>query len=269
MRPRIQIYSLTCLCGVLSSSLTFGQQSFVPQSSFPPAASKQHVPQRDTYVQQQITPLAVNEPGALSSRVTVDARPMNAPARGASQPSPPLRQPPVDVRLVAHEESRPPGNTRSPLRLAPRSESSRQGVERAAAPTPGSALVTVGGGLSAVLGVFLVVVWCTRRFAPPGAGVLPQEAVELLGRAPLTARQQMQLIKVGNKLLLVALSPTGIEPLTEITDATEVEHLLGLCRRGKSNSSTVLFQQTLAQLAKEPAPRGFVGAPANGSRGGR
>jgi flagellar biogenesis protein FliO len=117
--------------------------------------------------------------------------------------------------------------------------------------------------------VFLVVVWCTKRFAPPGTSALPKEAVESLGRAPLTARQQMQLIRVGNKLLLVSLSPTGVEPLTEITDPTEVEHLLALCRRGQKGSSTEAFRQTLAQLAAEPAPRGFVGISTTKSQGGR
>lgn len=98
---------------------------------------------------------------------------------------------------------------------------------------------------------------------------MPKEAVESLGRASLTARQQIQLIRVGNKLLLVALSPTGVEPLTEITDATEVEHLLALCRRGQKGSSTEIFRQTLVQLADEPAPRGFVGISTTNSRGGR
>jgi flagellar biogenesis protein FliO len=79
----------------------------------------------------------------------------------------------------------------------------------------------------------------------------------------------MQLIRVGNKLILVALSPTGVEPLTEITDATEVEHLLALCRRGQKESSTAVFRQTLAQLASEPAARGFVGVSTTSSRGGR
>ena len=55
-------------------------------------------------------------------------------------------------------------------------------------------------------------------FRPPARSLLPKEAVELLGRAPLAGRQQMQLVRVGNKLLLVALSPAGAETLTEITE---------------------------------------------------
>ncbi|HMC11309.1 MAG TPA: flagellar biosynthetic protein FliO, partial [Pirellulaceae bacterium] len=132
---------------------------------------------------------------------------------------------------------------------------------------PGSALATVAGSLGAVLGLFLVVVWCTRRFAPGGAALLPKEAVELLGRAPLAARQQAQLIRIGNKLLLVAISPAGVETLTEITDPTEVEHLTALCQRGRPTSSSAAFRQALTQLGSEPAPQGFVGASRPNARG--
>ncbi len=202
----------------------------------------------------------------------LEARPLNQSAYPAQSPAAslqPPRQPPLNVRLISSEQSLAATSDKQPLRLTPRSESIRHGSERPAAPTLTGAGVTVVGSLCAVLGVFLVVVWCSKKFSPPGASILPQEAFELLGRAPLSARQQLQLIRVGHKLLLVSLSPTGVEPLTEITDATEVEHLISLCRRGKSNSSTTIFLQTLSELSNEPAPRGFVGptpAPSRGSR---
>jgi flagellar biogenesis protein FliO len=130
-------------------------------------------------------------------------------------------------------------------------------------------LTTVAGSLGAVLALFLVIAWCTRRFSPASARALPTEAVELLGRSPLSARQQMQLVRVGNKLLLVALSATDVQTLTEISEPTEVEHLTGLCRRGQAGSASAVFRQTLAQLGSEPATAGFVGTPRPGTRGAR
>jgi flagellar protein FliO/FliZ len=107
--------------------------------------------------------------------------------------------------------------------------------------------------LAIVLGLFVVLVWVSKRFAPAGTAPLPKEAIELLGRAPLAGRQTMQLIRVGNRLLLVALSASGAETLTEITDPVEVEHLAGLCRRGKGDSASASFNRVLSQLATEPA----------------
>ena len=99
--------------------------------------------------------------------------------------------------------------------------------------------------------------------------MLPKEAVELLGRAPLAARQQAQLVRIGNKLLLVSLTPTTATTLSEITDPTEVEHLIALCRRGQTGSASAAFRQALAQLANEPPEQALAAAARPGSRGAR
>jgi flagellar biogenesis protein FliO len=125
------------------------------------------------------------------------------------------------------------------------------------------------GSLGVVLGLFVVIAWFARRFTPAGASPLPKEAVELLGRAPLAGRQQLQLLRVGNKLLLVALSPVGIETLTEITEAAEVEHLVALCRRGRPGTSQAAFQQVLSQLASEPDEGQLTSASRPLTRGAR
>ena len=93
-------------------------------------------------------------------------------------------------------------------------------------------LVTAGASLGIVLGLFLLVVWVVRRGMPKGAGSLPSEAVEILGRTPFVGRQQVHLVRCGNKLLLVCASATSVHTLTEITDAAEVERLTELCQPG-------------------------------------
>ena len=156
---------------------------------------------------------------------------------------------------------------RPPLRLSPRSSTRRQPISKPAAPSVGGAVGTVVGSLGLVLGLFLAIAWASRRLAPAGAAPLPKEAVELLGHAPLAGRQQLRLLRVGNKLLLVAVSPTGMETLTEITESAEVEHLLALCRRGRTGSAQAEFQEALHELAREPADRSRIagsGAPLRG-----
>jgi flagellar protein FliO/FliZ len=225
-------------------------------------------------VAPSLTPIAIEEPRTFPPAAALEARPLNpryiAPSDVRHLP-PGRPRPPVDVRLVAAEE--PVARAaKAPLRLAPRSEASlaiSTGSPRPAPASPTTALTTVAGSLTAVLGLFVIVAWCGRRFAPPGTRLLPKEAVELLGRAPLASRQQMQLVRIGNKLLLIALSPVGIETLTEIVEPAEVEHLLGLCRRGQSGSSTVAFRQALAQLGTDQAEGGFVGVPTRSPRGAR
>jgi flagellar protein FliO/FliZ len=158
----------------------------------------------------------------------------------------------------------PPATSKSPaLKLAPRSAKSTTELDRPAAPTATAAIGTVASSLAIVLGLFVVLLWVSKRFAPAGTAPLPKEAVELLGRATLSGRQTMQLVRVGNRLLLVALSAGGAETLTEITDPVEVEHLAGLCRGGKADSASASFNRVLSQLATEPASDG----PRSGARG--
>jgi flagellar biogenesis protein FliO len=131
------------------------------------------------------------------------------------------------------------------------------------ASSPANALFTVMGSLGVVLGLFLLVVWFTRRALPRAATTLPTEVVELLGRMPLSGRQNMHVIRFGPKLLLVSVTQGGAETLSEITDADEVERVAVLCKQNQPGSVSASFRNVLAQFAREPAPGGFLGLDAN------
>ncbi len=113
-----------------------------------------------------------------------------------------------------------------------------------------SSAATVFGSLALVLAVFFALIWVLRRAAPPGAALLPTEAFEVLGRAPLANRQQAHLLRCGNKLLLIASSAAGAEPLTEITDPAEVDRLTGLCRQARPGIATSALGRLLGQKGK-------------------
>jgi len=129
-------------------------------------------------------------------------------------------------------------------------------------------MITVGGSLAIVLGLFLVVAWALRKTAPRGSLVLPKEVFDILGRAPLGARQQVQLLRCGNKLLLVSITPGGAETLTEVTDPVEVDRLAGICHQAHPKSATTAFRQVFQQMApKSAAPAEMDGLePANPRR---
>jgi flagellar protein FliO/FliZ len=114
-------------------------------------------------------------------------------------------------------------------------------------------LATVGGSLAVVLGIFFLIVWVLRRASPRGLRTLPGEAFEVLGRAPLAHHQQAHLLRCGNKLLLVAVTATSAETLTEITDPAEVDRLALLCRPTKSGSPVQSFRQVFRQAEERHA----------------
>ncbi len=116
---------------------------------------------------------------------------------------------------------------------------------------------TAASGLAIVVGLFLVCMWMLRRAGPKPTSPLPSDAVAVLGRVPLAARNFAHLLQVGNKLVLVAITPDGVAPITEITDPLEVQRMLGLCLRNGKQSTTAEFHEVLEKLSKEPAS-GFL-----------
>ncbi len=126
---------------------------------------------------------------------------------------------------------------------------------------PMQSIYTILSALAIVIGVFLLFTWVLRRGgrAMASRGQLPADVVNVLGRVPLGARQFAELLRVGNKLVLVSLTPTGAETLTEVTDAAEVDRLVGLCQQSNPFSTTKAFEQVFQQMSTEPAPAGFLG----------
>jgi flagellar biogenesis protein FliO len=134
---------------------------------------------------------------------------------------------------------------------------SPHGGHRDAPATPSSApaLLSMFGSLAVVIGLFLGLVWLLRRGAPKAAKLLSGEVVEVLGRSRLAGRQHMHVIRFGNRLLLVAVSPDGAETLAEVSDPAEVDRLAGLCQQTQPNSATHAFRQVFGQLAEMRRPR--------------
>jgi flagellar biogenesis protein FliO len=114
--------------------------------------------------------------------------------------------------------------------------------EKGQKPEGSGSLFTLFCSLALVLGLFFAVVWALRRVMPPGAGPLPAEAFETLGRAPLVGRHQAHLVRCGGKLLLISVGAAGVAPLAEITDPAEVDRLTALCRQSRGGGTTGLRQ---------------------------
>lgn len=178
--------------------------------------------------QRQTVPPATHQvmPAEFQAAVPADNQPSGQPA-GLSLP--------------------PPGRgSGMPLAAA---GNARQPTGKSGRPSGLPSLVTAGSSLAVVLGLFFVFAWVMRRTTPGGLTLLPSEVVEILGRAPLASRQQVHLIRLGSKLLLVSVTQAGVETLSEVTDPEEVDRLAGICRQTQSGSSTEAFRQVFQHFA--------------------
>ncbi len=169
-----------------------------------------------------------------------------APRVPWTEGTPPLNEP---RRLTTTTYQSPPGDNaapaplQSPLPLA-KPSNTMPGTD---ADKPNlKPLATGAASLGLVLGLFLLVVWSVRRGMTKGTGVLPAEAVEVLGRTTIGGRQQVHLVRCGNKLVLLSASGAGVSALTEISDPAEVARLQEICRY--SSAPVGAFKQLLGRV---------------------
>lgn len=124
----------------------------------------------------------------------------------------------------------------------------------------------MAGALAVVLTLFFLFVWFARKTQPQSTARLPREVIESLGQMPMPGRQQLHLVRLGDKLVLLSVTAASTTAVAEITEPEEVERLTGLCRQSQPGSFTNTFRRALAQFGDEPAPSGFLGREAAAGR---
>lgn len=146
-----------------------------------------------------------------------------------------------------------------PLKLPPPSKAKDEGVSMPVFNFQGNQTASIAASLFVVVGLFLIFAWVGKKNMKPGSGRLSKEIIQVLGKSQLSGKQQLELVRVGQKLLLLCVTPNGVETLTEITEPSEVERLLTIVRQDSPGSMTATFQDVLTQMGHKPA-RGFLEA---------
>ncbi len=203
---------IAVLCLVSGATLAAGQSARPWEQASPRAADAKRSPAADARSGELIRPAAYQT--APSDHGDGDHREIGAPSRRNTARSSPD---------VAGDSSRSSGP-----------------------------LITTLASLAVVVGLFLLVMWLVRRHLPRGMGPLPADVFEVLGRAAVGQKQSVTLLRLGDRLLLVAISAAGIETLSEITDPDEVTRLLGICRQAQPTSATTAFRHVLQQMSVPP-----------------
>ncbi len=106
----------------------------------------------------------------------------------------------------------------------------------------------VFGSLALVIGGYLAFVWLMRKFNISSNRGIPSEVIEVIGNAPFGPRKNLQLVRLGSKLLLLMNGPEGTHPVGEITDPEEVDYLISLCN-GKSTKATRSVMSVVDKLS--------------------
>src|SRR5207247_732470 len=112
------------------------------------------------------------------------------------------------------------------------SKSAQPRETRASSSAPDTSLgvTRVAIAMAIVIGAIFVLRWVGRRFfgiASVGDGGV----VKVLSRSTIGPRQQVLLMQVGKRMLVVANSGVGMNTLCEVTDEQEVASLVSEAQR--------------------------------------
>ncbi len=197
--------------------------------------------------------------------------PPNQPMQIRAPQQAPPRFPPLAQALHVEEVTETPVADPQPQVAKPTAASEPLPLPRKASQTNGDSssipsfnfqgnkTASIAASLFVVIGLFLVFAWVGKKNMKPGTGRLSKEIIQVLGKSQLSGKQQLELVRVGQKLLLLCVTPHSVETLTEITEPTEVERLLAIVRQDSPGSMSTTFQEVLTQMGHKPA-RGFLEA---------
>ena len=126
---------------------------------------------------------------------------------------------------------------RDPIRRNGGSGGAVPGTPRSSGGTSGSSEIgRVLIGLTVVILLFLAMVTLGKKVAPGAVGTQASGALKVLLKSPVAPRQQLMLVQVGRRIVLVGNGGGEMNPLCQIEDPGEVAALLAQIEEDKSAS---------------------------------
>jgi len=127
-------------------------------------------------------------------------------------------------------------------------------------------LTRMGIALVVVLGAMYVTHMVWKRLGMPGSANRNAGALQVVSRLNLSPKQQLVLVRVGRRVVLIGNSGTQMNTLCEIGDPEEAASLLGLAATERSDSiSSESFNAVLGDEEKRFEDETNVDLPVGGA----
>jgi len=127
-------------------------------------------------------------------------------------------------------------------------EDDRVGDGRSGGPLTG--LLQTLGALALVVALIFLARYLLKRFGGAGRSPGRNEAIEVVARTAVAPRQQLMLVRLGERLVLVGTAGGGFSALCEITDPQEVAKLLKTAAESRQGAFAGVFKRKSEELAR-------------------
>jgi len=104
--------------------------------------------------------------------------------------------------------------------------------------------------LAIVLGLIFALRPVVRRIMGAAAPNRTSRAIQVVSMHPIAPRQQLMLVRVGKRLVLVGNSGTAMNALCELTDPDEIASLLGQLSAEKPGTGSRSFGKMLGRAGR-------------------
>jgi flagellar biogenesis protein FliO len=110
-------------------------------------------------------------------------------------------------------------------------------------------------GLAAVLALIFVLRWVAKWAFPGVASARPTAAMRVLSRTCVSPKQQLLLVQVGRRVLVVGDSAGHLRGISEIADPDEAAALVAQITEEQSRSSARAFGSLFGRVRNGFEPR--------------
>ncbi len=121
-------------------------------------------------------------------------------------------------------------------------------------PTTGLDVKRVCYSLAIVIALILALRWGGRLLFPGAKAFRPSRAVQVLSRNIISPKQQVIVLQVGRRVVVVGDSGAQMNPLCEITDPDEVASLIGQIRENERDPMAKTFSSLFGRAGAPYAP---------------
>lgn len=158
---------------------------------------------------------------------------------------------------LAQEKAGAPSAGIEKQALHRKSSSSSTNAGRASTQKTGVASAPAAGGwevirvviaLGSVIALILLLRWVFKRFFGVTTAPRASRAVHVLSRSPISPRQQLVILRVGKRLLVVADGGAQMNTLSEITDPDEVATLIGQVQDDHTDRASKVFGKVFNRM---------------------
>lgn len=158
---------------------------------------------------------------------------------------------PVAKERASHKAERTPETITPPSSARPNSFAKLTDARTGASAVSRSGWGTTIWPLVIVLALIGFGARWLKSHSPSVARGLPSDAFDVLGRKAIDQRTSVVLARCGSRILVLSLSPQGLQTLAEITDPVEVDCLAGLCHTTQRDHG---LAETFRALLQKPVP---------------